>query len=277
MICARGANRSEGPIMRKTRLFTVAALIVLAGLGSAWAQIGVTDPATTARNRVIAAAKQRLVDLVTAQRDRLEQMARRLGAEHLSTYRTPNAPGWRKANGQDLLYAREYYAALSTGDVTGGAYERVTRSRAPAADIVSGLTPSARAALESALSTLDLADSGLVTGSHQVGVLRANGLAETRALDALEADVLDPSGDQSTAALLGKVSGAVLVETRQKQARLQLLTGIVEQLLVENKRARDTEAAVLNMRLRQLYGIGDDEGGGFLTGAAEDLRTWRQP
>lgn len=263
--------------MRKTRLFIIATLIVIASLGSAWAQIGVTDPATTARNRVIATIKQQIVDLVTAQRERLEQMARRLGAEHLATYRAPNAPGWRTPNREDLQYAREYRAALSTGDTSGAAYERVARSRGSATDVLSRLTPSARAALESGLSTLDLADSGLVSATHQVGMLRANGVAETRAIDALEADVMDPAADQSAAAILDKVSGAVLIETRQKQARLHLLTGIVEQLLVENKRARDTEATVLNMRLRQLYGMRDGEGGGFLTGAADDLRTWRQP
>jgi hypothetical protein len=34
---------------------------------------------------------------------------------------------------------------------------------------------------------------------------------------------------------------------------------------------------VLNMRLRQLQRSGDDEGGSFVAGASEDLRTWRQP
>lgn len=263
--------------MRKTRLLIVAVLMLIAGLGSAWAQIGVTDPATTARNRVIAAIRQQIVDIVTAQRDRLERMAQRLGAENLANYRAPNAPRGQMVHGHDLRYAREYHAALSTGDAAGAAFNGVARTRVSATDVLSGLTPSARAALESALSTLDLADSGLVTGTHQVGSLRANNVAEMLALDALEADVLDPSDEQSTAAILDKVSAAGLLETRQKQARLQLLTGIVEQLLVENKRARDTEATVLNMRLRQLYRLWDDEGGGLLTGAAEDLRTWRQP
>jgi hypothetical protein len=50
----------------------------------------------------------------------------------------------------------------------------------------------------------------------------------------------------------------------------------VEQLLVDNKRSRDSEAAVMNMRLKQLRAIGD-EGGGFVTGASDDLRSWRQP
>jgi hypothetical protein len=49
--------------------------------------------------------------------------------------------------------------------------------------------------------------------------------------------------------VLDKISGAVLIGARQRQARIQLLTGVVEQLLVDNKRARDTEAAAMNMQL----------------------------
>ena len=76
--------------------------------------------------------------------------------------------------------------------------------------------------------------------------------------------------------MLDKLAGAALIETQQKQARLQFLAAAVEQLLVDNKRARDTEAAALNMRLGQLH---QDEGeeSGFLTGAGDDLRNWRQP
>ena len=66
-----------------------------------------------------------------------------------------------------------------------------------------------------------------------------------------KSDVIDPSEAQSATAVLDKISGAVLLETRQKQARLQYLTSIVEQLVIDNKRARDTEAAVLNMQLRR--------------------------
>ena len=33
------------------------------------------------------------------------------------------------------------------------------------------------------------------------------------------------------------------------QARAQLLSGVVEQLLIDSKRARDTEAATMNMQL----------------------------
>ena len=62
-----------------------------------------------------------------------------------------------------------------------------------------------------------------MAGTHQTGALRLNGRRELAAIDALERHVIDPSDAQSTTAVLDKISGAVLVETRQKQARLQLL------------------------------------------------------
>ena len=100
-----------------------------------------------------------------------------------------------------------------------------------------------------------------------------------RAIDALEADVIDPSGGQSATAVLDKMSAATLIGAQQKQARLQFLIGLVEQLAVENKRSRDTEAAVMNMQLGRLRLATDwgEGGSGFLMGAADTLRRWRQP
>ena len=152
----------------------------------------------------------------------------------------------------------------------------MSRSRLPVGDLVSGLSPAARESVERARATLDLSDSTIIAATHQAGLLRGNGRWELDAIDELERHVTDPSPDHSATAVLDTISGAALLETRQKQARLQLVTAILEQLLVDNKRSRDTEAAVVNMRLQQLRAL-SNEGGGFVTGASEDLRTWRQP
>ena len=77
-------------------------------------------------------------------------------------------------------------------------------------------------------------------------------------------------------AVLDKVSGAVLIETRQKQARLQLLAAMAEQLIVENKRSRDAETAGMNMQLGRLRD-GRAANASLLSGAGADLRGWRQP
>ena len=77
-------------------------------------------------------------------------------------------------------------------------------------------------------------------------------------------------------AVLDKMSGAVLIAARQRQARAQLLAGIVEQLLVESKRARDTEAAAMNMQL-VTWRDGRAANEAFVSGTASALNTWRQP
>src|SRR5439155_25638251 len=112
--------------------------------------------------------------------------------------------------------------------------------------------PDVGAFLAAALATLDLADSTIMTGTDQNGRLRAGGKREMRAVDALERDVVDPSSAQSATAVVDKISAAVLLENRNRQARMQFLTAIVEQLLVDNKRSRDTETAVMNMQLGRL-------------------------
>jgi hypothetical protein len=78
---------------------------------------------------------------------------------------------------------------------------------------------------------------------NDTGSLRFNGRKqELPAIDALESHVIDPSDTQSTTAVLDKISGAVLIGARQRQARSQLLAAFVEQLLVDSKRDRDADA-----------------------------------
>jgi hypothetical protein len=256
----------------------VVLIMVCSGLSSAWAFV-VTDPATTARQTVTAVLKRHVVETLLEHRRRLRRMARRLSLHTtLEKYALPDPPRWRTHGSDEFLFSQAYNDALIVGDADGTAYLDISRSLAPAEDALSHLNPGARQAVRTQLATLNLADATVIAGTHQTGQLRFNGRKHERpAIEALEADVLDPSPAQSATAVLDKISGAVLLETRQKQARLQFLTAIVEQLLVESKRARDTEAAVLNMQLGRLRAIEGEVGRGWLAGAGDDLRTWRQP
>lgn len=268
---------------RSRAVIAILVAVPTIGLSSAWAFV-VTDPVTTARNAVTAVLKSRMVETLTEQHRHLRRMARRLSVfTNLDRYLVVDVPRWRVYRFQNIhLYANPYSEALNYGDPDGVAYDSVTRRRSVTGSELTGLLnelpPSARKAVEAELATLDLADSTNITWTNQNGQLRTNSKKQMRTIDALERDVLDPSSTQSATAVLDKISAAVLIEAGQKQSRLQFLTGIVEQLLVENKRARDTEAALLNMQLRRLQAADDEEGGGsLLTGAAHDLRTWRQP
>ncbi len=266
----------------RTKRIAVALVVIgiVVGFQPAWAQWVVNDPTTTARNAVTAVLKSSLLETLTRERDRLNRMAARLSALiSLRRYAVDEVPRWRTHawDTETFPYAAGYHAALNYGDATGTEYFRVARIRQSVdAAFLAQLPPRAREAVTSALATLDAADSVLVASTHQTGALRLNGRRELAAIDALESHVIDPSDAQSMTAVLDKVSGAVLIETRQKQARIQLLAAVAEQLIVENKRSRDAEAAGMNMQIARLRD-GRAANSRLLSGAGADLRGWRQP
>lgn len=263
-------------------LSVCAGLAVFAmGLRVADAQIPVTDPATTMKNVVTAALKSQILDTLTEQARQIRRMARRLSVfTDLAKYAVPDPTRWRSYRYQDLnLYANPYVEALNFGDPDGAAYWGITRTRIDVGRALAELgedAPLPDRSLAAALATLDLADSSLITGTDQNGRLRAGGKREMRAVDALERDMADGSAAQSATAVADKISAAVLLENRNRQARLQVLTAMVEQLLLDNKRSRDAETAAMNMQLGRLRD-GRTAGLSLLSGAGHDLRTWKQP
>ena len=259
-------------------------MVLVLGAGLANAQFVVFDPALTFKDAAIAALKELLRDTLGDEADRLYKMAKRLSAfTDLSRYliSDDDTPKWRihAFQFERFLYANGYNAALNYGDRTGSAYEDVARSRVmPSAELaaLADVAPDAEAAIIAELATLDAADSSIIAGTDQTGLLRYNGRKELAAIEALQDDALDPSLDQSATAVLDKISGAGLIRGQQQQARMQFLAGIVEQLLVDNKRARDTEAASLNMELERLR-WGSAANRNLVAGSGDDLRAWRQP
>jgi hypothetical protein len=255
---------------------------VLAASTIAGAQIVVFDPATVAQNAAIAALKEQLSRLLSNEVDQLRQMARRLSAfADLQRYGFHDTPEWRihLFLFEQYLFANRINASLNYGDRSGAGFGEVARERVEPGTELAALGAEDQGALDAVraqLATLDLGDSTIVAGIDQNGQLRYNGRKELEAIEALQSDVLDPSESQSTAAVLDKVNAAGLIRARQQQARLQFLSAIVEQMLVDNKRSRDTEAAVMNMRLEALRD-GRAAGAAVIAGAADDLRTWRQP
>lgn len=259
-----------------------AALLVFILLASvvAEAQLVVFDIAVTARNSVTAALKEYLITLQTQQHSELRRMAHRLSMfTNLAKFTVPDPPRWRThawGRNDPFLFAPDYVAALTYGDASGAGYLGTALPLVDAAAALGRLTPSARRVLAAGLATLDLTDAAVIAATHDTGQLRYNGRQELRAIESLDQDVTDGSLEQSTTAVLDKISGAVLIGARQRQARVQLLNGVVEQLLLDGKRARDTEAATMNMQLvawrdRQAVNAA------FVAGAGDALRSWRQP
>ena len=241
------------------------------------AQIAVYDPANTARNAISAVVKEYLLNTQREQHAQLRRMARRLSAfTDLRRYAVPDTPRWR-THGGDFLYAQGYNDALIFGDPAGAAYQAVSHPVVNAQTLLGRLSPTARQVMTSRLATLDLADAVAIAAINDTGRLRFNGRKqELPAIDALEAQVIDPSDTQSTTAVLDKISGAVLIGARQRQARSQLLAAFVEQLLVDSKRDRDADVAAMNMQLTT-WRDGRAANEEFVAGTGDALRTWRQP
>jgi len=255
-------------------------LVLVTNQTPALGQLTVLDRAVTARNAATAVVKESILRIQREQHSQLRRMAQRLSMfTDLAKYSLPGAPRWRIhdfENPELQALSRGLHAALNYGDAAGAAYLAVSHPIQTAAPLVARLGPAARRLALSRLATLEAADASAIAAIHESGRLRLNGRRELAALEVLDEHVVDPTLEQSATAVLDKVSGAELVGARQRQARAQLLGAIVEQLLVDSKRARDTDALALNMQLTT-WRDGAAANDAFVRGSADALSTWRQP
>jgi hypothetical protein len=260
--------------MRRLLLFVAAVVLAARPLS---AQISVYDPANTARNTISAGLEQFLLETERLQHSKLTEMARRLSAfADLRRFLLLDVPRWR-THGGDFLYANGINDALIFGDPLGAAYLAVSHPVVNARPLLGRLSPAAQRIFASRLATLEAADAAEIAGINDTGSLRLNGRKqELPAIDALEAQVIDPDSEQSSTAVLDKISGAILIGARQRQARSQLLAAFVEQLLIDSKRERDVDATAMNMQL-VTWRDGRAANAAFAAGTGDALRTWRQP
>lgn len=251
--------------------------VVVASSTAVSAQLAVHDAAVTARNSMTAARKELLLALQRQQHSQLRRMAMRLSLHtNLEKYAVRDPPRWRIHDFETPRFAGAYLAALNYGDPSGAAYLAVSHPRLAIENLGHRLTPASHRAIVPRLATVDIADAAAMSAAHDSGQLRFSGRRELAAIEALERHVIDPSNEQSATAVLDKISGAALIGARQRQARIQLLVGVVEQLLVDSKRARDTEAGALTMQMVK-WRDGRAANEAFVAGSGDALRTWRQP
>lgn len=264
--------------MRPALLALVLSFVMLPG-SVAQAQLVVNDPAVTLRNAATAVLKEYLANTQRDQRRQLERMAQRLSVlTRLDKYVLADPPRWRTHGLPYPAYTpltTALEAALAYGDPSGGAWVGGTDPLEAAALSFPRLTAAGRRAMLARLATVELMDAVGQTAMNDTGQVRFNGRRELAAINALEADTVDPPLEQSTTAVLDKLSGAVLIGARQRQARAQLLAGLLEQLLVDSKRSRDSEATMLNMQIVQ-WREGRAANEAFVAGTGDALRTWRQ-
>ena len=250
------------------------AIVLTVLVQPARAQWVVTDPGNLAQTVLIAERTLREYEILFAQYQTIIRMARGLG--NMEGYRIPTIAGTRHDPSR-WDYGREWLQGLNSGDADGSKYWRTTRQIERPGTTLRQLPPGARRAVEQAYATVEITDSVASMGGHQVALVRGYGGELQQAIDALESDVLNdlPRFHEITA-ILDKVAAGELLGRRQDMATNQLLSHTLEQLLVRSKRQRDTEAATMNMRLVGLRS-GRAASDSVVRGAANDLRTWRQP
>jgi hypothetical protein len=205
----------------------------------------------------------------------LVTMARR--HPNMARYLTPDVPiilhdAARYPSGAPLLQA------LNAGDPAGDRYFQVVRPVDRLESIASPLDAEARAMLQRAYATIDIADSAASMAAHQVGHVRVFGRNAANAIAAVERDTLGGSDDlHQETAVLDRINAAQVVARRQDAVTNQLLSHLVEQWLVANKRQRDAETVLMNMRINDLRYYRAYAASFFTDAADVQAQSWRQP
>jgi hypothetical protein len=248
-------------------------LVVLATAAEARAQLVVVDPGNLVQATLIAERTLREYEAVWEQYQTILRMAQSLG--NMERYRLPAMPVTRHDPSR-WLYGASWLQGLNSGDLRGLLYRQTARPLVPPGSVLESLPQSARKAVETAYATIEITDAVAQIAGNQVALTRGYSGPLQHAIASLQDDVLNPASRyHEMTAILDKVAAGELLARRQDNATNQLLSHVLEQLLVRGKRLRDTETAAMNMRLGNLR---DRQAGANLTsGAAADLRSWRQP
>jgi hypothetical protein len=249
-------------------------LVLLAPATSARAQLVVVDPANLAQTIMIAERTLREYETLLTQYQTIVRMSQGLGP--LDRYRIPTI-GITGHDPARWPYGAPWLQGMNSGDARGTLYFQTARPLERPGALLAQLPPAARKAVENAYATIEITDSVAQIAGHQVALVRGYSGPLQQAVQALESDVVNPgSSYHQVTSVLDKVAAGELLARRQDVATNQLLSHALEQLLARSKRLRDTEAATMNMRLGSMV-YGRAAGASLVRGAADDLRTWRQP
>jgi len=203
------------------------------------------------------------------------QQTRRLPVNLAARYRVPALPWLTHEAVAD--YAGPLLDALNRGDAAGMRYLQTVAALDPIRHVMARVPADLQTRLGTAYATIELADRVARTAVHQAGIVRHNGPTVLHTIQALEDDAV--SGDDrfhTQVALLNKINGASVLGLRIAAETHQSLLGVVEQLVVSNKRQRDTEAKLMDAQLHQ-WQFGRAYGDDLVSRTAAALDGWRQP
>lgn len=202
------------------------------------------------------------------------QQARRLPVDMATRYRALS-PAWPVHDLTSSLFAQPILNALNVGDALGSRYRQIADLLDVPSDVLAHMPPELRRRLGTAYATIELADSIASRTIDQAGAARTNGPLILQTIQAMDADAsaLD-DGYHSQTALLNKINSASVLGLRLEAQTNQFLMDTLEQLLVDNKRKRDTEAKAMNATIAQ-WRYGTAYGEDLFSRTAAALDTYR--
>ena len=120
-----------------------------------------------------------------------------------------------------------------------------------------------------------MSDSMASLAVDQTGGARADGPLQLQAIRNVEHDAVNPDDAFHTqTALLDKIDSALAIELRLSEQTNQFQLSALEQSMLENKRKRDTEAALMNASIRQ-WRYGQAYGADLFSRTAANIDNWR--
>lgn len=241
---------------------------------TAHAQWVVIDPGNLAKAILIVERTYKQYEILVQQYQRLTEMS--AGLPGMDAYRLNPVRMGQHDVGR-YLYGGPLLSGLNHGDPRGELYSQVISAIPVMAAGASRLPAGPRLALEHQIASVEISDSILQRGIHQVGALRGFSSELDRAIQLLQDHVTNPrTSYHYFTAVADKLSGAEVIGRQQDEATNQYLSHSLEQQILKSKRDRDTEAEIMNMRINSMR-YGRDAQAALFAGADADLATWRQP
>ena len=166
-------------------------------------------------------------------------------------------------------------SALNAGDSGGSGYKQVVDPLDLPLDVLGRMPLAMQRRLIDDYATIQMADSVSSLTIDQSGTARIRSIPWLQVLQALESDAFNPvSSLNSQTALLNKINSASVVGLKVEEQGNQFLSSAVEQLLVDNKRKRDTEAKLMNATINQ-WRYGPSYGQSLFSRTAANIDNWR--
>ena len=203
------------------------------------------------------------------------RQAERLPVDMNDRYRIFTPP-WRPHDLDGFQYARPVLDALNLGDPGGTQYRQVVDLLDLPTDVLARMPLELQRRLGTAYATVELADSIATRGIDHAGTIRLHGTTLLDSLRSMEIDAFTTNDDFHTqTALLNKINTNGILGLRINAQSSQFLLDTVEQLLVDNKRKRDSEAKAINATIHH-WRYGRDYGASLFDSTASNLDSWRQ-